>query len=276
MLANKKINNVYICLIGYTLIYVLYYCVLTVVLYSYGVSVAVTTAMALALAINTIRKKEKKRGIEWKTALGLKKVRLDKKNLITLIMLGVGLNFVISGVLNILPSSVSSGYRGTSGVILGGNLYATVIVIAIVTPLLEEIFFRGIFQRRLSESFGQINGLIIGTCIFGFMHFNIVWSIYAAIIGFFLGCLYLYYDSVFPGAIVHCLFNLISCIPLAISKYERLYKDTFGNKIYVIVTLLIGIVLLYYVVDKTWIKMFFDRSFYNNKLIDEVVSDENV
>lgn len=273
---DKKNNgNVYVGIVGNILLYVLCYCVLTVVFYPYGVSVAVTTAAAMALTINSVRRRDKKkRNYNIKQSLGISFVKLSKREVLVLMLLGVGLNFLIGGILNILPSGISSGYTESYQVIMGGNIYGTVIVIAIVTPVLEEIFFRGIFQRQLNEKLGEVKGLIAATCIFGLMHFNLVWSLYTAVIGFFLGCIYLYYKSVFPGAIVHCFFNLVSCIPLLVSRYEVIYRYTFGSKVYVVITLILGLAIIYYIVDKTWIKMFFDMDFYRKKALNEVDSDE--
>lgn len=276
MFKFHKSENIYLSLIWYIVMYALYYCVLSSVLKAFDISVALITALSLILTINSIRKKEKKRNLDFKTALGLKWVKLDKKSIAAFVLLGAGLNFTISGILNILPSGISQSYTKSYTVIMNGNIYSTVVVMAILTPVLEEIFFRGIFQRRLTEKFGQVAGLICAACIFGLMHFNIIWSIYAAIIGFFLGCIYIYYDSIIPGAIVHCVFNLVSCVPLMVSKYEVIYRYTFGNKIYVVLTMLAGFAIIYYIVDKTWIKRFFNIEFYKIQREKEVDEDEIV
>ncbi len=263
---NKNTEkNVYIAILGYILLYVLYYFVFTMVFSPYGLSVAATTALALAFTINSARKREKKRGIDFREALGLKLPDINKKSIFLLMLLGVGLNFTISGVLNLLPQRLTDSYAGSYTVMFSGNIYITLFVMAVVTPVLEEIFFRGIFQRRLCNKLGPFNGLIAATLLFGLMHFNVIWSIYAAVIGFFMGCLYMYYDSIIPSAIVHSLFNLISCIPVFVSEYETFYKYTFGSKIYVVVTLIVGIGIIYYVVEKTWIKKFFNRNEINSR-----------
>jgi membrane protease YdiL (CAAX protease family) len=246
------------------------------VLRAFGISVAVITAMAMLLTLNSIRIREQRKGIDFNTALGIKFVRLNKESLLQLALLGIGLNFAVSGVLNILPSGISASYTQSYKVITDGGLFGTIVVMAVVTPILEEIFFRGVFQRKLSEKLGASVGLVSAATIFGLMHFNIIWSTYSAILGFFLGCVYLYYDSVLPGAIVHCMFNLVSCLPLAVSSYKTLYKYTFGNKIYVVVTMIVGFYIIYKIVDKTWIKAYFNREFYGLTPKDEVEEDENI
>lgn len=271
-----KNDNVYLSLLGYILMYVLYYCVLCSVLRAFNISVAVITAISMLLTINSIRIREKKRDIDFETALGIKSVRLNKESLLMLVLLGVGLNFAISGILNIMPSGMSESYTQSYKVIMDGSLYGTIIVMAIITPILEEIFFRGIFQRKLGERLGTAAGLVAAAVIFGLMHFNIIWSTYSAILGFFLGCIYLYYGSVLPGAIVHCTFNLVSCVPLIVSGYEKVYKYTFGSKIYVVITMVIGFFIIYRIVDKTWIKAYFNREFYGFAPKGEVEDDENI
>jgi membrane protease YdiL (CAAX protease family) len=174
-----------------------------------------------------------------------------------------------------MPSGMSASYTQSYKVITDGNLYGTIIVMAVVTPILEEIFFRGIFQRKLGERLGDAIGLISAAAIFGLMHFNIIWSTYSAILGFFLGCIYLYYDSALPGAIVHCTFNLVSFVPIAVSEYKTVYKYTFGSKIYVVLTMLAGFFIIYKIVDKTWIKAYFNREFYGLAPKDEVEENES-
>ncbi|MCD8090170.1 MAG: CPBP family intramembrane metalloprotease, partial [Clostridiales bacterium] len=189
----KFLKSVYFELVWYVVVYVFYYCVLTAVLYPLGISTAALTALSLLLILNYVRRKDKKRGIGLTEAFGLKAVRLNKKEILLLAVLGIALNLTISGILNILPSGISKSYTESYGVIISGNIYETVIVMAVATPILEEIFFRGIFQRKLGEKLGPGRGLIAAACVFGFMHFNIVWSIYSGIIGFLLGAVYLYY-----------------------------------------------------------------------------------
>lgn len=258
MLKKFFFNNIYISLLGYVLIYIFYYFVFTMLFSPYGLSIAATTALALAFAINFVRKRDKKRGIGFKEALGINLPRVNKKSLFMLMLMGIGMNFTISGIINLLPERLTKNYAQSYNLLLGGNVYMTLFVMAIITPLLEEIFFRGIFQRKLSERYGAFRGLIASAVIFGIMHFDIVWSTYAAVIGFFMGCLYMYYDSVLPSAAVHCMFNLVSCIFVFLSKYEKLYSLVFGTKLFAAVMLVLGIGIIYRISDKTWLKAFFE------------------
>ncbi|MCD8089691.1 MAG: CPBP family intramembrane metalloprotease [Clostridiales bacterium] len=271
-----KINRVYFELVWYVIVYVFVYCVFVSVMYPVGISEAAITAFSLFFAINHIRKREKKKyGLGFKEALGIKFVKLSRNDILMLVLMGIGLNFTVGGILNIIPSGISKSYTESYSIITAtGSIYETVIVMAVVTPVLEEIFFRGIFQRKLCSRLGEGVGLIAAACVFGFMHFNIIWSIYAAIMGFILGAVCLYYKSALPGAAVHSFFNLISCGPLLLSKYERIYKYTFGNKVYVIVSFIVGIGILYFIFDRTWIKNYFEKNLYIPNKGCEVAKNE--
>ncbi|MCC8015740.1 MAG: CPBP family intramembrane metalloprotease [Eubacterium sp.] len=276
MKITFKINNVWLELVWYVFVYVFIYCVFVSVFRPFGISEALTTAFSLFFAVNHVRKREKKKySLGWKEALSIKPVKLTKKEALILVFLGIGLNFTVGGVLNIIPSGISKSYTESYSIITAtGSIYETVIVMAVLTPVLEEIFFRGIFQRKLCERLGEGAGLLASACVFGIMHFNIIWSLYAAIMGFILGAVCLYYKSALPGALVHGFFNLVSCAPLMLSKYEKIYKYTFGNKVYVVVSLIAGIGILYFIFDRTWVKSYFNRDFYFPAKSCEVVKDE--
>ncbi|MCD8239409.1 MAG: CPBP family intramembrane metalloprotease [Clostridiales bacterium] len=276
MMITGKINNVWLELVWYVLVYVFIYFIFVSVFRPFGISEALTTAFSLLFAINHIRKREKKKyDLGFKETLSLKSVKLTKNEVLTLVFLGIGLNFTVGGILNILPSGISESYTESYSIITAtGSIYETVIVMAVLTPALEEVFFRGIFQRKLCSHLGEGRGLIAAACVFGIMHFNIIWSLYAAIMGFILGAVCLYYKSALPGALVHGFFNLVSCAPLILSRYEKIYRYTFGNKVYVVVSLIAGIGILYFIFDKTWVKNYFSRDFYFSAKSCEVVKDE--
>lgn len=272
-MADK--GKVYRELFFYIFIYIIYYCILASVLEGYGVGVSAITALSMILAVNSVRKKENKRyGIGIREALGVNIVKLGFKEFCVLILLGLSLNFIAGGIINLLPAALSQGYSENTAYVLRGNTISTVVFIAVITPLLEEVFFRGIIQRKLAYCLGDYRGLVAAALVFGLMHFNIIWSIYTAVIGFFIGAIYIYYGSVLPGALVHCVFNLVSCVPLIAMKYEKLYRYTFGSKAYVVLTLVLGFIILYFVFEKTWLKRYIADTVYAFKPTTAVNGEE--
>lgn len=81
-------------------------------------------------------------------------------------------------------------------------------IVVITAPLIEEIIFRGFFQRVLEYRLGDITrAVLISALVFAIIHFNIWWAIQIYLLGLFMGYLAWRSDSVFPSFIVHAFNN---------------------------------------------------------------------
>ncbi|MEW5822621.1 MAG: CPBP family intramembrane glutamic endopeptidase [Cyanobacteriota bacterium] len=96
------------------------------------------------------------------------------------------------------------------------------ILIAILSGLAEEILFRGVIQ--------QITGILIASILFGVLHIynkkTIFYGLYAIFIGYYLGLIYIYTQSLWAPILVHMINNAI-----AIPFMKRHYKIIKGNQI---------------------------------------------
>lgn len=120
----------------------------------------------------------------------------------------------ISGLVVILVSIISARlFRSIKELedefraILGRLSIFDVVVIALVSSLAEEVLFRGLLQPFV--------GLTIASLIFGLLHFPIKqtllpWTVFAIVMGFLLGWLYIYTGSLVTPIITHCLINLVN------------------------------------------------------------------
>lgn len=85
----------------------------------------------------------------------------------------------------------------------------TIILVALITGLSEEIFFRGCLQPLI--------GIVFTSFIFGLCHLadkkTIPYGIYAVLIGFYLGYLYEYTNNLWLPILVHVLNNALA-IPI--------------------------------------------------------------
>lgn len=86
------------------------------------------------------------------------------------------------------------------GIALGGVL---------VAPLVEEIIFRGFFFQGLRQAFGSKKAILVSSIVFAAMHLQLE----ALIPTFILGCSLAYVfdraNSIWPGALLHTLVNLL-------------------------------------------------------------------
>jgi membrane protease YdiL (CAAX protease family) len=91
----------------------------------------------------------------------------------------------------------------------------------VMMPALEELFFRGYFQSRLAEAFGNSAAIVISSAFFICIHarfqqlkgFDVAMSAVLFLFSLALGYLYARTGSLIPGIIVH---GLLNCPPKAL------------------------------------------------------------
>lgn len=75
----------------------------------------------------------------------------------------------------------------------------------------EEIFWRGFVQKRLSNRYGVLVGLILGAAVYALVHvwsFNFMLLAASAVCGGFWGLLYAATGSLWPAIISHALWDV--------------------------------------------------------------------
>lgn len=101
-----------------------------------------------------------------------------------------------------------------------GTLIGTVVIIVIVAPLFEEIFFRGFLYRILRGRMGLWPALVIGGSLFGAVHLTSGGPLAVALIaplGFLLCLIYERSGSIYPCIALHALNNGL----VAASEFDR-------------------------------------------------------
>jgi uncharacterized protein len=88
-----------------------------------------------------------------------------------------------------------------------------ILTTGIVTPIYEEIIFRGVFLRILETKYSFGIGVFISSIVFGLFHlYNIGLVIWSSFVGFVLAMLYKKTRSILPGVILHILTNTLATI----------------------------------------------------------------
>ncbi len=84
--------------------------------------------------------------------------------------------------------------------------------VGIITPIKEEILYRGILHRFLETRHNFWIGLIISSAIFGLAHLTGGIFIIPTIMGVIFVLLYKKTNSIIPGMLLHALWNLFSLV----------------------------------------------------------------
>jgi uncharacterized protein len=101
-----------------------------------------------------------------------------------------------------------------------GTLIGMCVIIVVVAPLFEEIFFRGFLYRILRSRMGLWPALVIGGSLFGAVHLTSGGPLAVALIaplGFLLCLLYERSESLYPCIALHALNNGI----VAAGEFDR-------------------------------------------------------
>lgn len=94
----------------------------------------------------------------------------------------------------------------------GASVVLTLLALAVITPIAEEIFFRGFLMKGLVNRWGVAPGIIASAAIFAGLHFQPPVLVPVFITGLLLGSLYWQTGSLWPGILVHAAQNLIATL----------------------------------------------------------------
>ena len=111
------------------------------------------------------------------------------------------------------PSFLARMLGGSKGFELGDTpFFAQWVVIAVLAPLVEELFFRGILLHRAIRHWGTTRGLVLTSLFFGALHMNPI-GVFA--FGLLLGVLYLRTRSLWVTTLAHLLNNTLPLLAIA-------------------------------------------------------------
>lgn len=85
----------------------------------------------------------------------------------------------------------------------------------VLAPFSEELVFRGILLNLWRRRWGGARAIAFSSVAFGVFHFQ--YAIFAVVTGIFFCLAYLKYGSLWPGTLLHSLYNLVAG-PFAIGR----------------------------------------------------------
>ena len=82
------------------------------------------------------------------------------------------------------------------------------IALVIAAPVLEELIFRGIMLDGLLRIYSPTKAVIVSSLLFGLIHLNPAQFVGGALVGGFMGWVYVHTRSVMATILIHASFNL--------------------------------------------------------------------
>ena len=93
-----------------------------------------------------------------------------------------------------------------------GMLALLTVAVALGPGIAEEMFFRGYMQTRLAERYGPALAIAVAAACFGLLHFDLVHTPVAAVLGVFLGWAVERTGSIVPAMVAHVVNNLVAVL----------------------------------------------------------------
>lgn len=99
--------------------------------------------------------------------------------------------------------------------LFAGCAFWELALIALLAGVGEELLFRGLLQHGLIALTSLWPGLLIASLIFGLLHaITRLYAILAALMGLYLGWLFIFFDNLLVPILVHALYDFVALIYL--------------------------------------------------------------
>lgn len=129
--------------------------------------------------------------------------------------LAVGLypvNIVLAaGLMRLFPESAGNVETAFAG-LLGDNVAAVFLVIAVAPAVCEEMLFRGLILHSLKARYRAVPAIAVTAALFGFYHMSLVKFLPTGLLGAVLCYVVWRTGSIYPAMLMHFLNNAFSMI----------------------------------------------------------------
>jgi membrane protease YdiL (CAAX protease family) len=92
-----------------------------------------------------------------------------------------------------------------------------VLIVVVLAPLIEELFFRGLFQRSAGRRFGSFWAVVLPAVVFGLVHLQPLQFPALVLFGLVAGLLVARFDRLGPAVWAHLGFNAVAVAALLAS-----------------------------------------------------------
>ncbi|MBQ4044853.1 MAG: CPBP family intramembrane metalloprotease [Lachnospiraceae bacterium] len=130
-----------------------------------------------------------------------------------LLLAAIGLDY--GGSYMILMSGLmdkSAAYQTVEEAIYSAGFLPEILVLGILSPIMEELLFRGLIYRRFKEMMPLIASLVWSSILFALFHGNLAQGIYGFVSGLFLCYVYERYGTFLAPLLTHMFCNIAAVI----------------------------------------------------------------
>lgn len=136
-----------------------------------------------------------------------------------------------------IPQEGLQEFSEASKVLYAYPLWQAILANALVVPILEEVIFRGLIFSRLQKAMPNVVVALITSVLFGIVHGQLVWMLFAFIVGLLLSYVRIKTGSILPTIMMHVIINTYATLV----SYNLF---SIGSEVIAIALYVIGIIAL--------------------------------
>lgn len=153
-------------------------------------------------------------------------------------LLGLGAAFTLNLAFGLVPAvTASESYGQITDLQYGVTFVVGIFLYGVVSPVTEELVYRGIAYQRLKRTYGTVMAMFFSAILFGALHGNWVQASYGMLMGLLLAWVYEKNEGILASVVVHMTANI------------GVYSLTYGNRlaklnIKILIALMIACVII--------------------------------
>ncbi|TGK02577.1 CPBP family intramembrane metalloprotease [Leptospira langatensis] len=142
---------------------------------------------------------------------------------LSFILTAIGLSILLSEADNLFslvypkPRWIIDAFGGLFD---GENMLQSFLLLSVVAPVTEELFFRGLLLDGFLRNYSVKTAFLLSALLFGAIHLNPWQFVSATMIGVYLAWILYHTNSIFQTILVHAVFNGIPLLVLHVLKLE--------------------------------------------------------
>ena len=143
-------------------------------------------------------------------------------NVLWVIVITLFISFALNNIITMSPLiGLSEGYARANESFYASTLVIELIGSAILSPIMEELVFRGIVFGNMRKIMNVPQAVFLSALLFGLIHFNIVQFVYAFLLGLVLAAFMYKSGHVYAAMIGHIAANAFAVIRTETPTHDK-------------------------------------------------------
>ena len=137
-------------------------------------------------------------------------IAFDKKSIVPILIMGVAVQFFVSYAMELLPipeDMMNAYVQASSPLLQDQNLLIQIVALAVIAPIAEEVVFRGLILSRFKKAMPTVLAIVLSSVLFGLVHMQLLWIIYATLMGMLLAVVAEQEKSIGASILLHMAIN---------------------------------------------------------------------